>query len=159
MNRQLSLQTVIFIFLFSFISGQMRYQNEIFDEVLMTENVVYGNAPDLPFIFLFEWNTVDIDLEMDIYEPNLDTVTNRPVIIFIHPGAFFTGNNEVDDMVSLANSSAKRGFLAVSISYRLGLNVLSDYSGERAVYRGVQDLSAAIRFLRENYLQYIFCLN
>ena len=154
MNRQLSLQTVIFIFLFSFISGQMRYQNEIFDEVLMTENVVYGNAPDLPFIFLFEWNTVDIDLEMDIYEPNLDTVTNRPVIIFIHPGAFFTGNNEVDDMVSLANSSAKRGFLAVSISYRLGLNVLSDYSGERAVYRGVQDLSAAVRFLRENYLQY-----
>ena len=154
MNRQLSLQTVIFIFLFSFISGQMRYQNEIFDEVLKTENVVYGNAPDLPFIFLFEWNTVDIDLEMDIYEPNLDTVTNRPVIIFIHPGAFFTGNNEVDDMVSLANSSAKRGFLAVSISYRLGLNVLSDYSGERAVYRGVQDLSAAVRFLRENYLQY-----
>ena len=154
MNRQLSLTTVIFIFLFSFISGQMRYQNEIFDEVLKTENIVYGNAPDLPFIFLFEWNTVDIDLEMDIYEPNLDTVTNRPVIIFIHPGAFFTGNNEVDDMVSLANSSAKRGFLAVSISYRLGLNVLSDYSGERAVYRGVQDLSAAVRFLRENYLQY-----
>ena len=48
MNRQLSLQTVIFIFLFSFISGQIRYQNEIFDEVLKTENVVYGNAPDLP---------------------------------------------------------------------------------------------------------------
>ena len=154
MNRQLSLQTVIFIFLFSFITGQMRYQNEIFDEVLKTENVVYGNAPDLPYIFLFEWNTVDIDLEMDIYQPSQDTITNRPVIIFIHPGAFFTGNNEVDDMVSLANSSAKRGFLAVSISYRLGLNVLSDYSGERAVYRGVQDLSAAIRFLRENYLQY-----
>ena len=154
MNRQLSLQTITFLFFYSFICGQMRYQNEIFDEVLKTENVVYGNAPDLPFIFLFEWNTVDVDLEMDIYEPNQDTVTNRPVIIFIHPGAFFTGNNEVDDMVSLANSSAKRGFLAVSISYRLGLNVLSDYSGERAVYRGVQDLSAAIRFLRENYLQY-----
>ncbi|MDC0631051.1 sodium-dependent transporter [Candidatus Marinimicrobia bacterium] len=86
MNRQLSLQTVIFIFLFSFITGQMRYQNEIFDEVLKTENVVYGNAPDLPYIFLFEWNTVDIDLEMDIYQPSQDTITNRPVIIFIHPG-------------------------------------------------------------------------
>ncbi len=154
MYRHLTLKTIIFIFYYSFVHGQMRYQNEIFDEVIKTENVVYGNAPDLPFIFLFEWNTVDIDLEMDVYEPNQDTVTNRPVIIFIHPGAFFTGNNEVDDMVSLANSSAKRGYLAISISYRLGLNVLSDYSGERAVYRGVQDLSAAIRFLRENYLQY-----
>ena len=154
MNRHLTLKIIIFIFYYSFLHGQMRYQNEIFDEVIKTENVVYGNAPDLPFIFLFEWNTVNIDLEMDVYEPNQDTVTNRPVIIFIHPGAFFTGNNEVDDMVSLANSSAKRGYLAISISYRLGLNVLSDYSGERAVYRGVQDLSAAIRFLRENYLQY-----
>ena len=154
MYRHLTLKTIIFIFYYSFLHGQMRYQNEIFDEVIKTENVVYGNAPDLPFIFLFEWNTVNIDLEMDVYEPNQDTVTNRPVIIFIHPGAFFTGNNEVDDMVSLANSSAKRGYLAISISYRLGLNVLSDYSGERAVYRGVQDLSAAIRFLRENYLQY-----
>ena len=154
MKRQLSLQTIIFILSYSFLHSQIRYQNEIFEEVIKTENIVYGNAPDLPFIFLFEWNTVDIDLEMDIYEPNQDTVTNRPVIIFIHPGAFFTGNNEVDDMVSLANSSARRGYLAVSISYRLGLNVLSDYSGERAVYRGVQDLSAAVRFLRENYLQY-----
>ena len=154
MKRQLSLQTIIFILSYSFLHSQIRYQNEIFEEVIKTENIVYGNAPDLPFIFLFEWNTVDIDLEMDIYEPNQDTITNRPVIIFIHPGAFFTGNNEVDDMVSLANSSARRGYLAVSISYRLGLNVLSDYSGERAVYRGVQDLSAAVRFLRENYLQY-----
>ena len=154
MKRQLSLQTIIFILSYSFLHSQIRYQNEIFEEVIKTENIVYGNAPDLPFIFLFEWNTVDIDLEMDIYEPNQDTITNRPVIIFIHPGAFFTGNNEADDMVSLANSSARRGYLAVSISYRLGLNVLSDYSGERAVYRGVQDLSAAVRFLRENYLQY-----
>ena len=34
-----------------------RYIDEIFDEVIITEDVVYGNAPDLPFIFLFEWNT------------------------------------------------------------------------------------------------------
>ena len=37
----------------------------------------------------------------------------------------------------------------MNINYRLGLNVLSSYSGERAVYRGVQDASAAIRYLRE----------
>ena len=154
MKKSLILSTIIFIHFYSLLYSQIRYRNEIFDQVIKTENVVYANAPDLPFIFLFEWNTVNIDLEMDIYEPAEDTLTNRPVIIFIHPGAFFTGNNEVDDMVSLANSSAKRGYLSVSITYRLGLNVLSNYSGERAVYRGVQDLSAAIRYLRENHLQY-----
>ena len=91
---------------------------------------------------------------MDIYQPFDDTLSNRPVIIFMHPGSFLLGNNEVDDMVSLSNSSARRGYVACSINYRLGMNILSSYSGERAVYRAVQDLSAAIRFLRENHSIY-----
>tara|TARA_Y100001970_G_scaffold289478_1_gene420017 strand:+ start:630 stop:1724 length:1095 start_codon:yes stop_codon:yes gene_type:complete len=132
----------------------MRYRYEIFEEVTKTEDVVYANAPDLPFIFLFEWNTIDTDLTMDIYEPTGDTLENRPLIIFLHSGAFFSGDNEADDMVALSISSAKMGYVAVSVSYRLGLNVLSSYSGERAVYRGVQDASAAIRYLREHHLDY-----
>ena len=113
------------LFIFSFIKSQTRYLDEIFEEVTITEDVVYGNAPDLPFIFLFEWNTYDIDLDMDIYEPTGDTLTNRPVIVFIHSGAFFLGHNEADDVVALSTASAKRGYVAVSINYRLGLNILS----------------------------------
>ena len=142
------------IFVFTFLKSQIRYRYELFDEVTKTEDVVYGNAPDLPFIFGFEWNTIDTDLTMDIYEPVGDTVTNRPVIIFLHSGAFFTGDNEADDIVALSIASAKMGYVAVSITYRLGLNVLSSYSGERAVYRGVQDVSAAIRYIRENHISY-----
>ena len=127
----------------------IRYLDEVFENVTITEDVVYGNAPDLPFIFLFEWNTYDIDLDMDIYEPEGDTETHRPVIIFIHTGAFFSGTNELDDVVTLSISAAKRGYVAVSINYRLGLNILSTYSGERAVFRGVQDASAAIRYFKE----------
>ena len=126
-----------------------RYIDPIFDDVVKTEDVVYGNAPDLPFWFWVESNTVDIDLDMDIYEPEGDTETQRPVVIFIHTGAFFSGNNELDDVVDLSISAAKRGYVAISINYRLGLNVLSTYSAERAVFRGVQDGSAAIRYLRE----------
>ncbi|MBT6778066.1 hypothetical protein HOA87_08805, partial [bacterium] len=74
------------IFTFAQITAQTRYKNEIFSEVLKTEDVVYGNAPDLPFIFGFEWNTTDIDMTMDVYEAVGDTATNRPVIIFLHPG-------------------------------------------------------------------------
>ncbi|MDP7028282.1 MAG: hypothetical protein QF380_07740, partial [Candidatus Marinimicrobia bacterium] len=74
------------LFIFSYVKSQTRYLDEIFDEVTKTEDVIYGNAPDLPFVFLFEWNTIDIDLDMDIYEPAGDTITNRPVIIFIHSG-------------------------------------------------------------------------
>ena len=129
--------------------SQIRYIDEVFDEVSITEDVVYGNAPDLPFIFLFEWNTVDVDLDMDIYEPAEDTESHRPAIIFLHPGSFFSGSNESGDMVSLATDAAKRGYVGISANYRLGLNIVSTYSGERAVYRGVQDASAIVRYLRE----------
>ena len=142
--------TLLLFFLFSgTLFTQTRYIDEVFDDIHIQEDVVYGNAPDLPFIFLFEWNTVDIDLDLDIYTPIGDTLTHRPVIIFAHTGAFFSGHNELDDVVDLATSAAKRGYVAISINYRLGLNIISTYSGERAVYRGVQDAGAAIRYLRE----------
>ena len=128
---------------------QTRYIDEVFNSVVKTEDVIYANSPDLPFLFLFEWNTNDIDLDMDIYEPEGDTLEARPLILFFHSGAFFSGNNELDDMVDLSIASAKRGYVAASINYRLGLNVLSTYSGERAVYRGMQDASAVIRYFRE----------
>ena len=70
----------------------VRFIDEVFDQVSVTENIVYGNAPDLPFIFLFEWNTNDINLHMDVYQPVGDTMENRPVIIFAHSGSFFTGS-------------------------------------------------------------------
>ena len=139
----------LILILNSLSADPIRYLDEVFENVTITEDVVYGNAPDLPFIFLFEWNTYDIDLDMDIYEPEGDTETQRPVIIFIHTGAFFSGHNELDDVVALSIAAAKRGYVAVSINYRLGLNILSTYSGERAVHRGVQDASAAVRYLKE----------
>ena len=149
------LKKYIFILFVIFIYSQdTRFIDEVFDNIIITENIVYGNAPDLPFIFLFEWNTNDIDLHIDIYEPEGDTMNDRPVIIFAHSGAFFIGSKDAQDMVELCKESARRGYVAISMEYRLGLNILSSYSGERAVYRGVQDGSAIIRYLREFHDQY-----
>ncbi len=140
----------LFIFLICISYSQdIRFIDEIFDEVSVQQDIVYGNAPDLPFIFLFEWNTNDIDLHMDVYQPVGDTMDDRPVIIFAHSGSFFTGSKDAQDMVALCEAAAKRGYVAIAMEYRLGLNILSSYSGERAVYRGVQDGSAIIRYLRE----------
>ena len=141
--------SILVIGFLSFSISQERYLDEVFSSVDITEGVAYANAPDLPFIFLFEWNTFDIDLDMDIYEPAGDDELARPVIIFLHPGSFFSGSNTSGDMVSLATDAAKRGYVGISANYRLGLNIVSTYSGERAVYRGVQDASALIRYLRE----------
>ena len=71
----------------SILHSQIRYKSEIFDNYVKTEDVVYGNAPDLPFIFGFEWNTYDIDLTMDIYEAEGDTATNTMKPATIETGA------------------------------------------------------------------------
>jgi acetyl esterase/lipase len=149
MKNKINILIIGIAYLATLFAQNNRYLDEVFDEVIKTENVVYGNAPDLPFLFWVESNTVDIDLDMDIYEPEGDTLTNRPVIIFAHTGAYFSGHNELDDVVDLSISAAKRGYVAISINYRLGINIISTYSGERAVYRAVQDGGAAIRYLRE----------
>ncbi len=149
MKNKVNILIIGIVYLATLFAQDNRYLDEVFESVVKTENVVYGNAPDLPFWFWVESNTVDIDLDMDVYEPEGDTLTNRPVIIFVHTGSFFSGHNELDDVVDLSISAAKRGYVAISINYRLGLNILSTYSGERAVYRGVQDGGAAIRYLRE----------
>ena len=38
--------------------NQTRYIDEVFDSVVKTEDVVYANSPDLPFLFLFEWQII-----------------------------------------------------------------------------------------------------
>ena len=73
------------IFFVSVLSSQdIRYLDEVFDEVTKTEDVVYANAPDLPFIFFFEWNTVDIDLDMDIYEPSHKWIWTEDCYVTFH---------------------------------------------------------------------------
>ena len=94
MRSKVNILIIGVVYLTTLFADGIRYLDEVFDSVVKTEDVVYGNAPDLPFWFWVESNTVDIDLDMDVYEPVGDTLTNRPVIIFAHTGSFFSGHNQ-----------------------------------------------------------------
>ena len=52
--RNIFFQLIKLILMFSFIISQTRYKDEIFSELIKTNNVVYGNAPDIPFDGAFE---------------------------------------------------------------------------------------------------------
>lgn len=130
------------------ICDTTRYKKAVFSDVQVHKDVKYGEAQ----VWNFPYNNTD--LNMDIYEPIGDSITRRPLMIWVHPGGFLTGSKEADDMVALCDSFAKRGYVTASISYRLGFNPTSSASGERAVYRGVQDTRAAIRFLKEHHQTY-----
>jgi acetyl esterase/lipase len=63
-------------------------------------------------------NSQSIPLLLDVYVPDNDS-NNRPVFMFIHGGGFINGNKEVLPAVTLANYYTSRGFVFVSINYRL----------------------------------------
>lgn len=113
------------------------------------KDVVYGNAPQLTTIYISENFTDPYDLKMDIYLPAGDTLARRPCLMMAFGGAFLIGAKEDEDVRSVCDSFARKGYVAASINYRLGLNTAINSSAERAVWRGAQDWSAAIRFLKE----------
>jgi dienelactone hydrolase len=57
------------------------------------------------------------NLALDVYQPTGDTLEARPVIVWIHGGGFFTGNRGA--MGDVAAEWAQRGYVTLSISYRL----------------------------------------
>ncbi len=110
------------------------------------------------------------DLKLDVYEPDqaTDTSTTRPVIMFLHTGNFLpppfngspVGNKTDSTAVELCKQWAKRGYVAISVDYRLAWNPLASSLAERrgtllnAVYRSIQDTKHAVRYIKQNASTY-----
>lgn len=136
------------------IAQPCRYQLRIFSAFDKTANVAYANAPALNSPYIFENSTSNQNLVLDIFEPSGDTAQKRALIIFAHSGGFLNGTKDNADMQALCDSFSHRGYVTATLNYRLGFNALSSSASERAVWRGIQDGSAAIRFFKENAALY-----
>lgn len=84
---------------------------------------------------------------LDIYLPN-EGKGPFPVVIDIHGGAFMVGNSRTHFEGDIINSCVNHGYAVVSINYRL--------SGEARFPRAVNDVKAAVRFVRANAAKYNF---
>ncbi len=109
-------------------------------------------------------------VKMDIYKPktSVDATTNRPVVVFIHTGNFLpppingspNGIKTDSTAIILCTEWAKRGYVAVSVNYRLGWNPLAEQADVRrgqllnAVYRAIHDVKQAVRNLKDNSATY-----
>ena len=124
-----------------------RYRYRIFEEFSVDYNILYGNNMNA--------TGSNVSLVMDIYQPLGDVVTNRPVVVVAHGGFFIGGSNDGADVVPLCQDLARMGYVAVSISYRLGLSnfFALESSLQEAVVRGVQDAKAAVRYLRKTHAE------
>jgi acetyl esterase/lipase len=93
-------------------------------------------------------------LRFDLYQPAGDALTQRPLIVMLHGGAFIMGDKATATIRELAENFTRKGYVVAAINYRMGFNPSSKSSLERAAYRAVQDARAALRFLSYNAENY-----
>ena len=151
MNAKLPI--VLLLFSFAVWSQDYRYTKTLFSSSTPITNIVYGTAPFIQGpLYTMEESTATQNLVMDIFKPTGDNFTLRPAIIMAHSGGFLTGNRNVNDMMALCDSLARKGYVTATIDYRQGFSLLDNVAlhSARAAYRGLQDGRAAIRYLRAN---------
>lgn len=83
------------------------------------------------------------EMQLDLWRPKAATKP-LPAIVCIHGGGWSKGNRS--SMAMLAQALAAKGYVAVTISYRL--------SGEAKFPAAEQDCKAAVRWLRANAEKY-----
>lgn len=114
-------------------------------------------------------NTVTQDLKLDLFLPE-GAPGNRPALILIHGGGYFGGSRKHNALQEIARYFVRRGWVAVSIDYRLAgdfgtipsqwddyvLNHIASPSRSqvRAIYPAVRDAKAAVRWLYAHAEEY-----
>ena len=117
-----------------------RYLDEVFSDVTVTRDVVYGQTmgPD----------GRPLDLRIDIYEPAGDTTTSRPAMLWMHGGNFSGGDKS--NMARFAEAMARRGYVSASVQYRLNSDPNIGVRAEHAYL----DLRAAVEWLADHAEEY-----
>ena len=134
---------ILFCFLLSNCAvAQKRFKDEVFTAIDSTSNIQYGQAINL--------NGVNQALLLDVFLPHgADTLAHRPLVIFIHGGGFQSNTKNGAFSSRLCATFAKRGYVAASIDYRLGIEgTKSNKDYAESMYRAQQDGKAAVRFFR-----------
>jgi hypothetical protein len=110
------------------------------------------------------------NIRLDVYQPDqaVDSETQRPLVVYLHTGNALpppingspTGTRKDSCAVESCKRLAKRGYVAVSMSYRLGWNPLAATELERrgsllnAIYRALHDVRQCVRFMKANATTY-----
>ena len=164
-----TLQSILVIFFASLVlnlNGQTRYLDDVFTNVNVTSDIVYANNISILPV-LQGLPPAAMDLTFDLYEPDGDTISNRPVIILAHTGSFLppvlngqpTGSKTDLAIVEQCTRWAKKGYVAIAMTNRQGWNPTSTDQNTRtstliqAAYRSIQDARSLIKDLLDKMKQ------
>jgi Secretion system C-terminal sorting domain len=141
-----------------------RYLTNQFPAVTKT-TTSYAN--NYTVLFVAGGHTIKQALNADVYQPTGDTVSKRPLMIYLITGNFLprvipglraaaSGSREDSAAIEISTRMAKLGYVCAVIDYRLGWNPSSLIQEVRtntlinASYRGIQDARTAVRFFKAN---------
>jgi acetyl esterase/lipase len=130
---------VAVVMLSSLAAQSARFRDAVFAQVQVTNNIAYGAAVN-------RFTNLNETLRLDLYQPQGDTAPARPAVVIVHGGGFTGGDKATAQMVQQAQNLARRGYVAVSINYRLaptGTPITRPVITDAA-----HDGKAAIRWLR-----------
>ena len=90
----------------------VRYVDNIFPRVKLRPDITYGTAVD-------QITQEPVTLKLDMYTPIGDTDAARPAIVWVHGGSFCCGDKDSPELIDEAHQFAMKGYVNVSIDYRL----------------------------------------
>jgi len=119
----------------------VRYLQPVFEKVTIQDDIEFGEVTN------FEGKSEK--LLLDTYAPEGDTETNRPVILLFHGGGFRPGNDKKQSyIVKLAKDFAMRGYVCVSINYRIRNAPREDKKG--TIGDALQDAMTGLSWIKAN---------
>jgi acetyl esterase/lipase len=119
-----------------------RYVDPVFADVDITTAIIYRRTTT--------YQGATIDLRLDIHQPRGDTATKRPVVMWMFGGGWVAGNRQ--SMSSWASDSARRGYVGVTIDYRIRSATGLDL--QAAAFDAYDDAVAAVAWLKSNASTY-----
>lgn len=120
----------------------IRYLNPLFEKAAIQKDIEFGEVTN------FEGKTEK--LLLDVYSPSGDTQIDRPVILLFHGGGFRPGNDKTQSyIVRLATDFATRGYVCVSINYRVRTAPKEDPKG--TMTDALADAMCGLNWIRSNH--------
>lgn len=141
----------------SILNAQTPYMSPFLDLKFgynLTSNITYATGK-----VGYPKTTGTIDLKLDLWKP---TGPNQPALlpglVLIHGGGFKGGDKADSKYTKICQTYAKRGYVVISINYRLQGDNPSSEKGpfpnfltlSRTMNAAVQDAASAVRWLRAN---------
>ncbi len=124
---------------------QARYFDAVFTGVDVSRDLTYGSA-------LNRYTQQVETLQLDLYQPRGDDAPRRAAVVVVHGGGFVSGDKASLQFRRLCTHLAERGYLAVSINYRLAPRGTA--VGQPVITDAAHDFKAAVRYLRRNARTY-----